>query len=126
MHTFNSPKSELNKKIRMKKETFLLKHQLFTTIYQKKGQANFNEIVENIVMREYEFYFDIYGTSTGRSFWYIIKGVVLIFVLKADDPSGSPFLHKRMGPGEFFGEKTQYSPGLKFHSAKSVSPTVAL
>ena len=57
---FNTPTDETNKRLKNKKETYLLKHNLFTTIYQKKGQQNFNEIVENITLNEYGFGFRVY------------------------------------------------------------------
>ena len=49
-----------SKRIRSKKENILLKYPLFTSIYQQKGQHNFNEIVDKIKFREYDFGFNIY------------------------------------------------------------------
>lgn len=43
-----NPEIPQNEKIKTKKEIFLLKLPLFSLIYQKKGEANFKVIVDNI------------------------------------------------------------------------------
>ena len=49
-------------------------------------------------MASYSFAYDIVKDMKDRPFTYIIRGLVLVFVQKADDPSSAPVLYKKMGP----------------------------
>lgn len=68
------------------------------TIYQKKGQENFDQIIRDITLAEFPFGFNIITEESERVFNYIIKGAVMVFVSKPEQPGSAPVLHQKMGP----------------------------
>ena len=47
----------------------------------------------------------------------------MVFVTKPDQPGSAPILHQKLGPSEYFGDKTLYN-NHTLHSAKSVGKTL--
>ena len=60
-HLFNNS-LKMTEKLQAKRERFLLEIPLFSLIYQKKGEANFRTIVENIRITRVGFGEVIFGT----------------------------------------------------------------
>ena len=52
---------------------------------------------------EYGFAYEIYNETKQRIFTYIVRGMVMVFAQKVDDPVSSPVLYKKMGPNDHFG-----------------------
>ena len=76
-------------------------------------------------MFEYDFGFNIFHEDNERKFVYVIKGAAMMFVTKMEANS-IPMLLKRIGPNDYFGEKSIYNNNLKLQSIKSVSKTFVL
>jgi CRP-like cAMP-binding protein len=56
-----------------------------------------------------------------RFFYYIVKGKVMVFTVKNTDLSHSkPELYNKLGPNEYFGEKTTFGHN-ELHEARSLS-----
>ena len=116
-----NPQIPDNDKIRMRREIFLLKLPLFSLIYQKKGQANFKIIVENVKLVKEDFGAIIFDSDDTRTFNFILKGTIMLFNKTRNQDKRMPAkMYKKLGAGEHFGEKMQFGKE-QLQSARSVS-----
>jgi hypothetical protein len=100
MREIFDPSIKVTAKIQGKRETFLLKLPLFSLIYQKKGDSNFQLIINNIRLVKSDFGQIIFKDESERCFNYILRGTAMMFVkCPGEDKRGQPKFHRRLGAG---------------------------
>ncbi len=74
-----NPELKLTDKLKKKREVFLLTVPLLALINQKKGNQNFQSIVENTNIVKYDFGEIVFNNNDNRTFNIILKGTIMLF-----------------------------------------------